>query len=358
MRRREVILSALGASLNLAAGGGCTNSGNRRIISDPREMDSEPLPEFRGASAWLNSPPLGRNQARGKVRFVQFWTYTCVNWRRTLPYVRAWHGRYKDHGLLTIGVHTPEFGFESRLRNVRRAVEELAIGYPIAVDSAHAIWNAFENQYWPALYVIDAQGCMRHRQFGEGRYGETERVIQQLLLEAGNAQVPSTLTSVSASGAELAADIHHLESPETYVGYGRSDSFASPERIQLDSVRKFTTPNNLGLNEWALAGDWAVGTESARVVRASAAATFRFHARDLNLVMGPGADGRQTRFRIRIDGAAPGPAHGGDVDENGEGVAQTPRMYQLLRQRESSADHSFEIECLDPGMELFDFTFG
>jgi len=315
------------------------------------------MPSFDGATTWLNSPPLTAKGLRGKVVLVDFWTYTCINWLRTLPYVRAWAEKYKDQGLVVIGVHTPEFEFERDLDNVRRAVKEMNVGYPVAVDSRYAIWRAFDNNYWPALYFIDARGRIRHHHFGEGEYAHSELVIQQLLAEAG-ARVDRDLVAVEASGAEAAADWGSLKSPENYLGLERTENFASPGGAALGKQRLYTAPAQLALNQWALSGDWTVERHAIRVNKAGGRIAYRFHARDVHLVMGPAARGTSVRFRVLIDGKPPGAAHGIDVDEQGNGTATEQRLYQLIRQPKPIGDRQFEIEFLDPGVQAFAFTFG
>jgi thiol-disulfide isomerase/thioredoxin len=316
------------------------------------------LPSLAGAIEWQNTPPLSMTELRGKVVLVEFWTYTCINWRRTLPYVRAWADKYKDQGLVVIGVHTPEFEFEKNLENVRRAVKEIGITFPVAVDSNYAIWSAFRNQYWPALYFVDAQGRIRHHQFGEGGYQESELVIQRLLAQAGHPSVGTELVSVNPSGPEAAADWTTLKSPETYLGYERSESFASTGGAVLDTRRVYAMPANLKLNEWGLAGDWTVRMDSVVLNGANGRLLYRFHARDANLIMSPPADGQSVRFRLLIDGRPPDAAHGSDVDEQGNGTVTEPRMYQLIRQAGPIADRELEIQFLAPGVATFDFTFG
>jgi len=316
------------------------------------------LPALDGAKEWINSPPLTAAALRGKVVLVDFWTYTCINWRRTLPYVRAWAEKYKDHGLVIIGVHTPEFSLEKDLGNVHRAMTGLAIAYPVAVDSDDVIWRAFGNQYWPAIYIADARGRIRYHQFGEGDYELTERAIQELLTEAGNTNAPRELVSLDPGGVEQAADWANVKSPETYVGYERAESFASPGDAVRDRAHTYAAPSRLRLNEWALVGNWTIGPEAAALNAAKGQIVYRFHARDVNLIMGPGAGGTPVRFRVRIDGAPPGVAHGIDVDAQGDGTVTEPRMYQLIRQPEPIADRVFEIEFVSPGARAFDFTFG
>ncbi len=316
------------------------------------------LPSLDDATLWLNSHPLTAAGLRGKVVLVEFWTYTCINWLRQLPYVRAWSEKYKDRGLVVIGVHTPEFQFEKNVDNVRRAAKDMRVDYPIAIDSDGAIWRAFKNEYWPALYFIDAQGHVRHHQFGEGEYERSETIIQQLLAEAGNAGVSHELVSVDAHGAEAAADWASLRSPETYVRRRRIERFASPGGAVLQKRHAYAAPARLALNEWALAGTWTVGNDAAVLNEASGRIVYRFHARDLHLIMGPAARGTSARFRVLIDGRPPGAAHGTDVDEQGYGTVTEQRLYQLIRQPAPIADRQFEIEFLDPGVEAFAFTFG
>jgi thiol-disulfide isomerase/thioredoxin len=303
------------------------------------------LASLRHATEWINSPPLTAEGLQGKVVLVQFWTYSCVNWIRTLSYARAWAEKYRDQGLVVIGVHAPEFGFERDLANVRWAAKHFRVDYPIAVDNEFAIWRGFGNQYWPALFLLDGQGRVRYRHFGEEEYERSERAIQELLAEAGTPDVGRDLVSVAPSGVEQAADWGNLKSPETYVGSDRSENrVASGARLRL--------------NQWALDGDWTVQRQAAVLKEANGGIVYRFHARDLNLVMTPGAGGKPVRFRVLVDGQPPGPAHGLDVDEQGNGTVAEPRMYQLLRAPDRSGDRRFEIRFLDPGVEVFVFTFG
>jgi len=326
--------------------------------ADGQSADHAALASLARADAWLNSPPLTPATLRGKVVLIDFWTYTCINWRRTLPYVRAWAEKYRDKGLVVIGVHTPEFAFEKDLGNIRWAVADMKVDYPVAVDSEYVIWRAFQNQYWPALYFIDAQGRVRFHHFGEGDYREAEMVIQQLLIEAGATDVGREPVSVEPQGAEVAADWDSLRSAENYVGYARTEGFVSPGGAVLDVPRAYMPPARLRLNEWALSGDWTVKNEVAVLNKANGVVAYRFHARDLNLVMGPVAPGTSVKFRVTIDGAPAGAAHGSDVDEQGYGTVDRQRTYQLIRQPKPIADRQFEIEFLGPGVEIFDFTFG
>jgi thiol-disulfide isomerase/thioredoxin len=316
------------------------------------------LPGLSGATGWLNSKPLTAASLRGKAVLVEFWTYTCVNWRRTLPYVRAWASKYKDHGLVVIGAHTPEFSFERNIENIGWAVKDMRIDYPIAVDSDYAIWRAFNNEYWPALYFIDAKGQIRHHQFGEGGYAESERVIQQLLTEGGDRSFSHDLVSVTPEGLEVAADLGSLRSAENYVGYQQTKNFASPRGAARNKSRIYAVPAQLSLNSWALLGDWTVGKEAILLNQAHGRIAYCFHSRDLNLVLGPGTPGASVRFRVLVDGQPPGAAHGSDVDSQGNGTVVEQRLYQLIRQQGSIADRKFEIEFLDSGVEAYDFTFG
>ncbi len=329
------------------------------MSSSTRQLPIEgELPSLAGATTWINSPPLAPADLRGKVVLIDVWTYTCINWLRTLAYIRAWAAKYKDRGLVVIGVHSPEFPVEKDLDNVRRAVRQMRIDYPIAVDSDFAIWRALANEYWPALYLADAKGRIRYHYFGEGEYDQTERVIQQLLTEAGSSGVGSDLVSVDPHGAEAAADWDDLKSPETYVGYQRSERFASPGEAKRDQHHVYAVPGTLKLNQWALSGDWTIEERSAVLGGASGRITYRFHSRDVHLVMGASRPETPVRFRVQIDGKAPGAAHGADVDADGNGRASEPRLYQLIRQSKPIVDREFSIEFLDPGVEAFVFTFG
>ena len=316
------------------------------------------LASLRIATEWINSQPLTAAGLRGKVVLVDFWTYSCINWLRTLPYVRAWAAKYKDQGLVVIGVHSPEFEFEKNVDNVRRAAMGMRVDYPIAIDNDHAIWRAFKNEYWPALYFVDAQGHIQHHEFGEGEYEQSEKIIQQLLGEAGIGGIGHELVSVDARGAEAAADWGSLQSPENYVGYARTENFASPGGAVLDKRHLYAAPARLGLNHWALSGDWTVEKQATVLNEANGRIAYRFHARDLHLVMGPAAQGKSVRFRVLLDGQPPGAAHGIDVDGQGNGTAAEQRLYQLIRQPKPIADRQFEIEFLDSGVEAFAFTFG
>ncbi|MEM5385855.1 cytochrome c biogenesis protein DipZ [Paraburkholderia phymatum] len=318
------------------------------------------LPALTGAVQWLNSPPLTNEQLRGKVVLVDFWTYSCINCLRTLPYVKAWSQKYRDMGLVVIGVHAPEFAFERNIDNVKKASHDLGVDYPIAIDNNYAIWRAFGNQYWPAHYFVDAQGRIRHHHFGEGEYEQSEKVIQQLLAEAGHPDALKVTTGLSqrANGVEAAADGNDMQSPETYIGYERAENFVSPGGAAADRTHAYAAPSKLGVNDWGLAGTWKVGAEHATLAAPDGRIVYRFHARDLHLVLGPGADGKPVRFRVTIDGAVPGDARGTDVKADGTGVVTEQRLYQLVRQSGDVADHTFAIEFLDPGVEAYAFTFG
>jgi len=316
------------------------------------------LPSFDGATGWLNSPPLTATDLNGKIIIVNFWTYTCINWLRQLPYLRAWAEKYADHNLAVIAVHTPEFGFEHNPDNVHRAVQDLRIEYPVAIDNDYAVWRAFDNHYWPALYFADTQGRIRHHHFGEGEYRQSEMVIQQLLVEADLTDHDHELVSVEAQGAEAPADWATLRSPENYTGYARTQNFTSPGGILPGKPHHYTAPAQLKLNHWALAGDWTVEDQSARLDTAGGQIANRFQARDLNLVMGPAVPGTPVPFRVLLDGQPPGPDHGTDADEHGSGTLTEQRLYQLVRQHGPVTERTFEIMFPDPGAEAYAFTFG
>ena len=315
------------------------------------------LPDLSGATTWLNSPPLNGDSLKGKVVLVDFWTYSCINCLRTLPYIRAWAEKYKDSGLVVIGVHTPEFAFEKDLDNVRQAVKELKVAYPVAIDNDRKIWNGFSNAYWPADYLIDGTGKIRHHHFGEGKYDETEQQIQERLKERNGKLAADGLVRVAAAGAE-AAPASDVESPETYVGYERADSFLSPGGFRQDIPFLYAAPAHLELNQWGLVGTWTDAPQVATLKSAPGKIVFRFHARDLRLVLGPTADGKPVRFRVKIDGNPPGMDHGVDTDDQGNGEITEHRLYQLIRQKSAIDDRTFEIEFLDPGAQAFAFTFG
>lgn len=320
--------------------------------------DEGPMPNLDGAIGWLNSAPLDRKSLRGKVVLVDFWTYTCINSLRPLPYVRAWSTKYKDAGLVVIGAHTPEFSFEKQCENVENAVRELKITYPIAIDSNYAIWRAFNNQYWPAQYLIDGKERIRFHHFGEGDYEGLERVIQELLKENGSTGIDESTVSTSATGVEAAPDFENERSPETYIGYRQAEHFAPPERLAHDAQKLYSPPARPALNQWGLSGSWTVGEESAVPQAAGGKIVFRFHARDLHLVLGPTKDGKPIRFKVTLDGMAPGENCGADSAPDGTGEVREPRLYQLIRQKGLIRDRTFEIEFLDPGVHALDFTFG
>ena len=320
--------------------------------------DEGPMPELSGAVGWLNSPPLTTKSLRGKVVVIDFWTYSCINCLRALPYVEGWSAKYKDAGLVVIGVHTPEFAFEKERSNVEKAVRDLHITYPVAIDSDYKIWEAFNNQYWPAHYFIDGKGRIRAHHFGEGNYAESERVIQELLKENGAPALAEGLLNVTGTGAEAPSDSKNVGSPETYVGYKRAGNFASAEPIAKDSRKTYSPQPRLSLNQWALGGSWKVGDESAVLESVPGKIVFRFHARDLHLVLGPTKNGKPIRFTVKLDGTAPGDDHGADTDAAGAGTVQGNRLYQLIRQKGAVEDRTFEIDFLDPGVQAFAFTFG
>jgi thiol-disulfide isomerase/thioredoxin len=352
---------ATSGSMMAASSGGMLRAAQPVSENAPPLPVEGQLPSLNGAVQWLNSPPLTAQSLRGKVVLVDFWTYSCINCLRSLPYVKAWAEKYKDQGLVVIGVHAPEFAFERNIDNVKKATHDLGIDYPVAIDNNYAIWRSLNNEYWPAHYFVDAQGRIRYHHFGEGDYAESEKVIQQLLAEAGHANatsVPTGLTSTSVMGVEAAADNSDMKSPETYIGYSRAENFASPGGEAEDKSHTYAAPTQLSLNEWGLDGKWRVGEEHATLAAASGGIVYRFHARDLHLVLGPDKDGKPVRFRVSIDGAAPGAAHGSDVTADGTGTVTEQRLYQLVRQTGDVKDHTFSIEFLDPGVEAYSFTFG
>ncbi len=354
-RRRflgNAVMTIAAAQLGIA---GCANAQSAGAARLPVEGD---LPSFGGATTWLNSQPLTARGLRGSVVLVNFWTFSCINSIRVLPYLRAWAAKYKDHGLVVIGVQAPEFEFEKIIDNVRWAVKDRMIDYPIAVDNDLTIWRAFDNNSWPALYFVGARGHIRHHQFGEGEYEQSERVIQQLLTEAGVEGFGHELAKVEGVGIEAAPDWADLRSPESYVGYDRADNFASPGRQAWDKRHVYVGPSTLKLNEWAFSGDWTAKKQFALLNVPNGQIAYRFHARDLHLIMGPSAAGASVRFRVMIDGHPPGIAHGVDVDSQGNGTVIEQRLYQLIRQPQPIVDRQFQIEFLDPGVEAFDFTFG
>jgi cytochrome c biogenesis protein CcdA/thiol-disulfide isomerase/thioredoxin len=323
----------------------------------PLPVEGE-LPSLAGATGWLNSPPLTRQSLRGKVVLVDFWTYSCINCLRSLPYVRGWSDKYKDHGLVVIGVHAPEFAFEKEPANVARAVKDLGVDYPVALDNDYAIWQGFDNQYWPAHYFIDAQGRIRGHHFGEGDYAASEDIIRQLLTEAGHADLPGGYVQPGARGAEAAGSGDAMRSPETYVGYARSANFAGGS-VAHDDAWDYRAPAPLLPGQWSLDGRWTVHAENAVLERAGGRIVYRFRGRDLHLVLGPGGgDGKPVRFRVTLDGKPPGADHGMDVDTDGNGTVTEQRLYQLVRQKDGTGERVFEITFLDPGVRAYAFTFG
>jgi hypothetical protein len=316
------------------------------------------FPSLAGASAWIDSPALTPATLRGRVVLVHFGTYSCINWLRSLPWVRAWAERYRDRGLEVIGVHSPEFEFEKDIGNVRRALRDLRVGYPVAIDNEHEIWRAFDNRYWPATYLIDAEGRIRHRQFGEAGSEQSERILRQLISEAGRDAPEGALTAPTPGAVEAAADWDNLKSPETYLGYEQTRNFASPGGGARNMRRVYTSPGRLRLNHWALSGDWTLKKNSVLLNKPGGRIAFRFHARDLHLVMGPAERGAALPFRVRIDREPPGSARGIDTDADGLGIASWPRLHQLIRQAGPIRDRQFEIEFPDAGVEAFSFTFG
>ncbi|QJI37796.1 cytochrome c biogenesis protein DipZ [Pseudomonas sp. ADAK13] len=338
----------------MMAGGAMMMSANH---SDTLPVEGQ-LPPLDGAVQWLNSEPLTAEALKGKVVLVDFWTYSCINCLRTLPYVKAWAEKYRDQGLVVIGVHAPEFAFERDVNNVTKAMKDLGITYPVAIDNNYKIWRAFNNQYWPAHYFADAKGQIRYHHFGEGDYAESERVIQQLLREAGATQVAGGLIEADAKGIQAAPDMNEVQSPETYLGFQRAENFVSTGTLATDKVANYPAAGNLALNNWTLEGQWNVGGQQATLAAANGKIVYRFHARDLHLVLGPGADGKPVRFKVTVDGQAPGDAHGTDVAPDGSGTVTEQRLYQLVRQPGAVKDRTFTIEFLDPQVSAYAFTFG
>jgi len=319
--------------------------------------DEGRMPDLNGAVAWLNSPPLSNEALRGKVVLVNFWTYSCINSLRELPYMKAWAAKDEDAPLVVIGVHAPEFGFEEDPANVKNAVSDLKVVYPIPIDSNRAIWRAFRNEYWPADYFVDAKGRIRYHHFGEGEYVASERIIKALLKENGATGLDESTVRITADGAE-APPSDDVRSPETYVGYARAENFASPGGMAQDSRKTYSLRARPALNQWGLGGSWKVGVESGKLESAPGKIVFRFHGRDLHMVLGPGRNGTPVRFKVKLNGTALGDDHGSDSSANGTGEVRQPRMYQLVRQKGPIKDMIFEIEFLDPGVEVFSFTFG
>jgi len=346
------------------ASGAPEASGTGLALADARSVHRSSLPvegllpSLNGATDWLNAKPLGTEELRGKVVLVDFWTYSCINCIRTLPYLRAWAEKYRNQGLVVVGVHAPEFAFEKRIGNVQKALRDFAITYPVAIDNDFRIWRAFGNSYWPAFYIADATGRIRHHQFGEGGYEQTERVIQDLLAEAaGRRDEDGRLVNPAGQGAQAPADLGEVRSGETYVGYRQATNFASPERDGIDRPQDYTI-GALRLNRWGLSGNWTVGAEQARLNRAGGAIVYRFRARDLHLILGPVQDGKPVRFQVTVDGMAPGPDHGTDTDAEGYGTVSETKLYQLVRQAGAVRERTFELRFLDPGVDAYAFTFG
>jgi cytochrome c biogenesis protein CcdA/thiol-disulfide isomerase/thioredoxin len=332
------------------------NSKPQVAVTNKDEDDD--APSFEGATAWVNSQPLQLEQLRGKVVLVDFWTYSCINCLRTIPYIENWARKYGPSGLITVGVHTPEFAFEKDKSNVVKAVKDLGITYPVAMDNGYDIWSSFDNDYWPAHYFFDRAGKLRYKHFGEGKAEESERWIQQLLAEQSSGPVPSGLVNVEAAGVQMAASASDVHSPETYLGYERARGFAGKPTLVRDRVQLYATPRALSLNQWALAGKWIVHEEGASAATPGGVLKFQFHARDLHLVLGPATAGKTIRFRIKLNGQEPKDAHGVDTNAAGEGEVREQRLYQLIRQKGTISDKEFEIEFLDPRVAAFAFTFG
>jgi len=351
---------AMSGSNAMMAGNQPATSGNNAMMAAgaPPATSTSPTVDLSGATAWINSQPLNLASLRGKVVLIDFWTYSCINCLRTLPYIKAWNEKYKDSGLVIIGVHTPEFPFEKDESNVRKAVHDLGITYPVAMDNDYRIWRSFNNQFWPADYLIDATGQLRFHHFGEGDYGKSEAQIRQLLEEANHKPLPGAATQIAASGAEAAADTPDTQSPETYIGYHRAQNFVSPGGFNQNEPQDYTAPANLNRNDWALAGKWEDDRQIATSLAPSSAIVYRFHARDLHLVLGPSKPGKPIRFRVTIDGKAPGADHGADTDAEGYGTVTEDRLYQLIRQHGAIQDRTFRIEFLVPGVQAYSFTFG
>jgi cytochrome c biogenesis protein CcdA/thiol-disulfide isomerase/thioredoxin len=344
-----------GAMTGGAMTGGAMMSNTAHSGGPPVEGD---FPSLSGAVSWLNSTPLTPESLRGKVVLIDFWTYSCINCLRALPYIASWNEKYKDHGLVVLGIHAPEFAFEKNENNVKRAVRDLGIKYPVALDNNYAIWQSFNNQYWPAHYFIDAKGQIRGHHFGEGNYDESEELIRQLLTEAGAHDLPPAASNVRKEGVQASADEKHVASPETYIGYERAQHFVSSGGFGRGETKSYSVPDSLKLNDWGLSGSWRVDAEKAVSPGAGGKIVFRFHARDLHLVLGPGVDGKPVRFRVTVDGKEPGASHGVDIDPSGAGVARDQRLYQLIRQSGDIGDRTFTIEFLDPGIQAYSFTFG
>jgi thiol-disulfide isomerase/thioredoxin len=344
-----------GAMTGGAMTGGAMMSNAAHAGGPPVEGD---FPSLTGAVSWLNSAPLTPESLKGKVVLIDFWTYSCINCLRALPYITSWYEKYKGDGLVVLGIHSPEFAFEKNESNVKRAVRDLGIKYPVALDNNYAIWQSFNNQYWPAHYFIDAKGHIRGHHFGEGNYDESEELIRQLLSEAGAHGLPPAVSNIRKDGVQASADEKHVASPETYIGYERAQHFVSSGGFGRGETKSYSVPDSLNLNDWGLSGSWRVDAEKAVSLGVGAKIVFRFHARDVHLVLGPGADGKPVRFRVTVDGQDPGVSHGVDIDSSGAGVARDQRLYQLIRQSSDIRDRTFTIEFLDPGIQAYSFTFG
>ena len=357
--RRDLLGSAVMLPTATSIQSGLLRSIAHRLAGEQRVLPTEgPVPSFDGATGWLNSAPLTPDGLRGRVVLVNFWTYTCVNWLRTLPYIRAWAAKYGNAGLTIVGVHTPEFGFERNVDNVIAAARDFRVDYPIALDNSYAVWSAFSNHFWPAVYIADVDGRIRYHHFGEGEYAAIEMVIQQLLMDAGVDDVDQDLVAVDPVGLELAADWRTVQSPETYVGSRQSTGFAQEGVARFDEPHSYTAPARLPLNYWALSGDWTVAGHAAVLNEPGGRIAFQFHARDLNLVMGPASRVASIPFRVLLDGRPAADAHGVDLSSDGSGIVSDQRTYQLIRQPGAIADRLFEIEFLDAGVEAYCFTFG
>ncbi|WP_394781899.1 cytochrome c biogenesis protein DipZ [Undibacterium sp.] len=357
---QDASMAMSGAGANSGTG---SMAGQNSMMMSGQASHSLPVqgdfPALTSPGPWLNSPPLTRDGLRGKVVLVDFWTYSCINCLRTLPYLKAWNEKYKDHGLVIIGVHAPEFAFEKDVGNVRKAVADLGVTYPVVLDNGYDIWQAFNNRFWPAHYFIDANGKIRSHHFGEGDYDEAEKTIRELLTEAGVKDLPPDSKAVAgATGIQAAADEAHIQSQETYVGYERAANFVTSTKLVQDQAAPYAVPAALQLNQWGLEGKWLVDREKATLDSAPGKVVFKFYARDLHLVLGPGKDGKPVRFRVLLDGAAPAADHGVDTDEQGNGVVKEQRLYQLIRQSKAIGEHTFSIEFLDKDVQAFAFTFG
>jgi cytochrome c biogenesis protein CcdA/thiol-disulfide isomerase/thioredoxin len=348
--------SSLARSLGLGGQAGETSAKTNAMGDLVLPVEGE-LPPLDGLGPWFNSPPLTRDQLKGKVVVIDFWTYSCINCLRSLPYIKAWDEKYRKDGLVIIGVHAPEFAFEREPANVAKAIQDLGVRYPVALDNQYVLWRALKNNYWPAHYFVDAQGRVRYHHFGEGDYEGSERVIRQLLAEAGHAPKDMNMATASGSGAEAAAALNDVQSPETYIGYDRAENFTSPGGFAQDQVKSYGLAP-LSLNDWALEGPWVIGRQSALAVAPGTKISFRFHARDLHLVLGPAGGGKPVRFRVTVDGQMPSGDAGVDVAADGSGIVKEQRLYQLVRQKGEIRDRTFTIEFLDPGVEAFSFTFG